>query len=77
MSAPSGSTCAQLMSSVEKWLARIAACARSTAECSADSGPAAAAGAVVGVRALSDYDDLFDLTPSADPTPRPDLRIIT
>ncbi len=40
-------------------------------------GPAAAAGAVVGVRALSDYDDLFDLTPSADPTPRPDLRIVT
>ena len=40
-------------------------------------GPAAAAGAVVGVRALSDYDDLFDLTPSADTTPRPDLRIVT
>ena len=31
-------------------------------------GPAAAAGAVVGIRALSDYDDLFALTP-AGPTP--------
>jgi hypothetical protein len=40
-------------------------------------GPAAAAGAVVGVRALTDYDELFDLTPNADPTPRPDLRIVT
>ena len=30
-------------------------------------GPAAAAGAVVGVRALSDYDDMFALPPS--PTP--------
>jgi hypothetical protein len=32
----------------------------------------------VGVRALSDYDDLFDLatTPGADATPRPDLRIV-
>jgi hypothetical protein len=40
-------------------------------------GPVAAAGAAVGVRALSDYDDLFDLTtPGADTAPRPDLRIV-
>jgi hypothetical protein len=40
-------------------------------------GPVAAAGAVVGVRALSDYDELFDLaTPGADAAPRPDLRIV-
>jgi hypothetical protein len=41
-------------------------------------GPVAAAGAVVGVRALSDYDELFDLTVpgAADPAPRPDLRIV-
>jgi transposase len=30
-------------------------------------GPAAAAGAVVGVRALSDYDEIFALTPPASP----------
>ena len=40
-------------------------------------GPVAAAGAVVGVRALSDYDELFELaTPTADAGPRPDLRIV-
>ena len=40
-------------------------------------GPVAAAGAVVGVRALSDYDELFDLaTPGADAAPRPDLLIV-
>jgi hypothetical protein len=32
-------------------------------------GPAAAAGAVVGIRALSDYDDLFALTPVPAPEP--------
>lgn len=35
------------------------------------SGPAARAGAVVGVRALSDYDDLFALTPAATTTATP------
>jgi transposase len=40
-------------------------------------GPVAAAGAAVGVRALSDYDDLFDLVaPGDDTAPRPDLRIV-
>jgi hypothetical protein len=32
-------------------------------------GPAAAAGAVVGLRALSDYDDIFALTPVPAPAP--------
>lgn len=36
------------------------------ARSAAVSGPAAKAGAVVGVRALSDYDDLFALTPAAE-----------
>jgi transposase len=46
-------------------------------------GPVAAAGAVVGVRALSNYDDLFGLTPtgveppeSSSPGARPDLQVV-
>jgi transposase len=37
------------------------------ARAAAVRGPAAAAGAVVGIRSLSDYDDLFALTPSPPP----------
>jgi hypothetical protein len=37
------------------------------ARAAAVRGPAAAAGAVVGVRALSDYDDIFALTPASPP----------
>jgi hypothetical protein len=43
-------------------------------------GPAAAAGAVVGLRALSDYDALFGLTPGEpsppSPASRPDLQVL-
>jgi transposase len=37
------------------------------ARAAAARGPAAAAGTVVGIRALSDYDDLFALTPASPP----------
>ena len=40
-------------------------------------GPTAAAGAQVGLRALSDYDDLFALnTPTASSVVRPDLQVV-
>jgi hypothetical protein len=45
-------------------------------------GPTAAAGAVVGMRALSDYDEIFALTPTPVPAPppmtgpRPDLTVL-
>jgi transposase len=45
-------------------------------------GPVAAAGAVVGMRALSDYDEIFALTPTPTPDPspmtgsRPDLTVV-
>jgi hypothetical protein len=42
----------------------------------ATRGPAAAAGAIVGVRALSDYDDLFPVGASS-PTPYPDPAVFS
>lgn len=41
-------------------------------------GPVAAAGAQVGLRALSDYDDLFALNTPSTPTrvARPDLQVV-
>ena len=44
-----------------------------TARTAAMRGPAAAAGAGVGMRALSDYDELFALT---SPAPRPNLQVV-
>ena len=44
-----------------------------TARTAAMRGPAATAGAAVGLRALSDYDDLFALT---SPAPRPNLQVV-
>jgi hypothetical protein len=39
-------------------------------------GPVAVAGAAVGLRALSDYDELFGLAPASPPAPRPDLQVV-
>jgi hypothetical protein len=48
------------------------------ARAAAVRGPAAAAGAVAGVRALSDYDEIFALTPAASPpaTSPADLQVM-